>query len=162
MRRTCLLLPLLAVVGCKSTTQPPTPSAPSLSGTLTYTAGGSTPITGSQGYWFGGSSGGIPLVHVVAWAAAQAGTDSLHPPLDGLELIFGGTRFANFPAGVTVPVGLSTGASLGIEALSGTSYYAADSGNVVVRPLGGGYVHVDLSIRCPPYRFQGSLEVPGP
>jgi len=34
------------------------------------------------------------------------------------------------------------------------------SGGVTVRRLGGGYLHVDLSIRSALFRFEGSLEIP--
>jgi len=147
MIRAWLWLSVSAVVGGTASTQPPTPSAPSLTGTVTYTAGGSTHVTGSQGYWFIASSGQTPSVKVVGFAVAQAGTDSLHPSVDGLELAFAGARFATVPLPVSMPIGAANGASLGIDALSsgaGAGYFAADSGSASVRPLGGGYVRADL------------------
>ena len=160
MIRRWQMLPLSVFVCCTSATELRTPSAPSLTGTLSWPAGGSRQVTGSAGYWFAGTSGQTPLVKILAFTTSWVATDSSHPALDLLEITMAGARFASFPFDVSMPMGASNGASLGVDAGSGPFLYPADSGGVTVRRLGGGYLHVDLSIRSALFRFEGSLEIP--
>lgn len=164
MTRTVLALAALAAIDCRGPTEVPTPSGPSLSGTVAYTAGGTIQVAGAQGYYLWASADQPPWVRILGFANAQAGTDSLHPGLAGFEITIAGSRLSTFPIEISLPLGVTGGTSLGVWVLNdganGTGYWAADSGSVTVRPLGGGYVHVDLSVRCSALRFQGSLEVP--
>jgi hypothetical protein len=154
--RSTSLLALLLGLGCSASTQP-TPSAPSLTGTLSFAAGGSSQVTGSRGEWQPGTA----QVVIMVWADSQPATDSLRPPLGSFIVGLSGAPFSSFPIAISVPVGTASGTSAArIWAYTQGAAYQADSGTVTVRPLSGGYAHLDLVFWCAPFRFQGSLEIP--
>jgi hypothetical protein len=159
MGRPKLFPAALLLVACRTSTELRTPSAPSFTGTVTYAAGGSVQLSGSQGHWFFTAATQVTVLGLATW---QGQSDSLHPAVTGLQVILAGPQFSTFPVDVSIRVGADNGATLGVWVMSGLDYYAyaADSGRVTVQRLGGGYAHLDVTIWCAPLRFSGTLEVP--
>jgi hypothetical protein len=169
LTRQCLIALSLFVAACGGTTEPATPTGPSLAATLHYASGDSLRVSGTSGYWYfdtGTQAGSVIVGASTAYAPAG---DSARPSLVWITFGFEGPAFARFPIQYSGQLEAPATDAVGALVNAQPGPYHVDSGTVSVTPLGGAYARVAFSAWCSaydpafggaPFKLVGVLEVP--